>query len=61
MFQLCHFSLGLQFTVVGGIIFSFDDQLDCHATIISLRLVKLVRVLKIVSNIKKFCDLLLKK
>ena len=46
----------LLFAVVEGLIFSFDNRLDFHSTIESVRTDGIMKVLKIGSNIKKFCD-----
>ena len=63
IFELCHLSFGerILFDEVGGLIFSFDKPLDCHATIVSVRPVGVVEVFKIGWNIKKFCAPSLKK
>ena len=63
IFELCHFSFGerLLFDVVGGLIVSFENPLDCHATTVSLRPSGIVKVFKIGWNVKKCCDPSLKK
>ena len=57
-FGFCHFRFkkGLLFAVVGGLIFSFDKPFDSHATIVSATPDGIMKVLKIVWNVKKFCD-----
>ena len=49
IFELSHFSFGerLVFDVVGGLIFSCDNLLDCHPTIVSVRAEDIAKVFKI--------------
>ena len=58
--KLYHFSFG-ETQLVRGSIFSIDNPLDSHSTIVSVRPAGIVKVLKIGRNIKKFCDPLLIK
>ena len=49
------------FDVAWDLIFSFDNPLDCYATILSERPAAILKMFKIDWDIKKFCDSSLRK
>ena len=56
LFIHINFGQSLLFAVIGSLLFSFDNLLDFHSTIVSVRPAGTVEVSLIVWNIKKFCD-----